>query len=141
MDIKLPSPKQCSSSISHSPLEIPRPLFPELPLDVLFCFLDCFEPADSIAFALSCKTIYYSCFGQALARLQKQSTTVAQRQSVHLMLERERNGQAYYCHSCNSLHEFSPYWRATSKIGGIKNCYNCKITNQTLVNFPLSFPN
>lgn len=136
MDTKLSDPKQRSSSISRSQLEIPRPLFPKLPLDVLFCFLDCFEPADSIAFALSCKTLYSSCFGQALSRLRNQSTTVAQRQGVHLMLEREQNGQAYYCHSCNTLHEFSPDWRATSKIGGIKSCYDCKITNQTFFNFP-----
>lgn len=128
LDSHLPTPsKLAENSLARRDPQSPTPSYLELPLDIHCCIVDHLEPATGIALALSCKTLYNRFFESALKKLRHPSTTITQRQGVHLMLEQERGGRAVYCHSCDALHDFSPFWQATDKPRYIKNprspCY------------------
>ncbi|KND87844.1 hypothetical protein TOPH_07477 [Tolypocladium ophioglossoides CBS 100239] len=79
----------------------------QLPADVLLLICDELETPEALSLSLACKSTYALCFA-----LCHKKMTVDDRRKFLLLLEKDpgMGRGVFYCHTCNYLHPFQPYW-------------------------------
>ena len=108
-----------ASSISAAPPS--RPATPDsdeasrilqLPADVVLLVCDQLATPEALSLSLACKSTYALCFSTCRRKM-----TLEDRRRFLLLLERDAGmGRGvFYCHMCNSLHPFRPYWGPRSE--------------------------